>query len=147
DQYRIADGHGHAPSQPFGIRDEEIVANKLNGSADFTGKDLPSLPIVFRESIFYRDDGVLAGPFRIKLDHVVGTARRFVRLFENVLLAAFIVKLAGSGIESESDLIARFVACCFDRFQNEFDCLLIRLEVWRKAAFISDRSSMSAVVQ
>ena len=60
------DGVGHAffnaALQPLDVGDEDVVAYELDPAAEFIGQQPPSVPVVFGETVFKRNDGVLADP-------------------------------------------------------------------------------------
>ena len=58
--------------QALGVGDEEVVADELDLGADEVGELAPAGPVVFGETVFERDDGVLAGPgLSVEVDHLV----------------------------------------------------------------------------
>ena len=58
-----------------------------------------------------------------------------------------VVELAGRGIESDGDLLARLVTGLRDGFEYHFNGLGVRLDRWRKSAFIADCGVVAALLQ
>ena len=98
---------------------------------------LPAVPVVFGESIFNGNDGVLAHPAFPERHHLLGGTGGFVGLFENVFLLA-LVELAGGGVERDGDLFAGLVAGGGDGFEHPFESFFVGFQVGRESAFISD---------
>ena len=62
DEDRIGNALFDATLQALSVGNEKVVAHKLYLSADQLGQILPALPVVLSESVFKRDNGILARP-------------------------------------------------------------------------------------
>ncbi len=65
-------------ARPFGVGDENIVADKLDLRSQRVGHDLPAIPVVLGHPVFDGDDRVLAHPVGVKLYQLLGSALALV---------------------------------------------------------------------
>src|SRR5258708_19652956 len=60
----------NTPLQPFRVGHEQIIAHQLYFVAQLPGEELPTGPIVFGQSVFKRNDGVLPYPVLPQTSHL-----------------------------------------------------------------------------
>src|SRR2546423_3245964 len=83
--------------QELNVGDENVVAHQLNLPAEFLGQVRPAVPIILRQPIFQRHNGIVIHPLRPETHHLIRTLRRLVRLLEDIL--SVLIELAGCRIE------------------------------------------------
>jgi hypothetical protein len=116
DENRVCSLSLNSASKKFGIGYEKIIAHELCLLAEGVGEFLPSVPVVFIETIFDTHDWIFLAKRSIDVDHLIGA-----------LLAALALKVvlavaeegARSNIECERNLIAEFVAAFLDRLAKK----------------------------
>ena len=98
DQDRVAALLFDATLEPLRVGDEQVVADKLDVSADLLRQVLPAFPVVFGQPVFERNDGVFTGPVDPIVGHLLACERALVGLLEGVLACALVEELgAGAG--------------------------------------------------
>src|SRR5271154_5745092 len=125
DQNGVGDSFGDAARENLRVGDEGVVTDELNFPAQLLGDELPTVPIVFGEAVFDRDDRILADPVGPEGDHLFGAARGLIRFLEDVFPAGSVVEFARGGVEGDADLLAGLVARGGDRFENTIYRLLV----------------------
>ncbi len=79
------DGVRHAEFDAFAeevhVGDEEVIADKLGGFAEFIGDDFPSIPVVFCAAVFDRDDGVALLEVGVECNQLLGRFKLTIGLF------------------------------------------------------------------
>src|SRR5262249_45412868 len=123
DEDRVGDAAGDAVGKALLVRDEEVVADELDLFAELVGQELPAVPIVLRDPVLDRDDGVLVAEARVDADELRGGPWL---LIERVTAVG--VKFARRGVEAERYLLARLVARVLDRFQDALKSFFVRAE-------------------
>ncbi len=110
------------------------------------GQHLPTLPIVFGHAVFDRDDGrVLTFQVDPILDHLCAGPFALIGLLEDVL--AVREELAGRGIEGDPDVDSGLVTSLFNGFMNDHQSFFVGPQTGRKAAFVTDRRGIPALLQ
>ncbi len=82
----------------LGVGDEQVVANDLDALAEFFGKQLPTVPVVFGHAVFDGDDRVAIDQVSVKIDQFSRALFRLGFVFEQVL--AVLKEFGGRYIES-----------------------------------------------
>ncbi len=136
------DGVGHAFVDAFAqelhVGDEKIVAHQLDFVAELVGEQLPGLPIVLGATIFNADDGVFGGQFRVDRDQFLAGDLAAAALLEDVVAGLGVVEFRGSDVQSQEDLLARFVAGVLDGLEDDFDRGIGALQLGSEPAFVAD---------
>ena len=63
------------PGDPLGVRDQQVVADELDGRPQPLGQVPPALPVVLGEAVLERDDRVARGPIGPQVDQLTGIER------------------------------------------------------------------------
>ena len=66
---------GDAAGKPLGIGNKQIITDELAPVADGGGKCLPAVPILFRETVFNRNDRVSGDKVGVQFGHAIGIER------------------------------------------------------------------------
>ncbi len=135
DQDAVGDALVDAALESLDIGDEQVVADELDFVAELERHLLPCRPVIFAAAVFDAADRVLVAPIGEEVDHFI--ARQFFAI-DCVLLSLAVVELSRSGVESDPDLFARFVARFVDRGHDHVECFLVALQVGCEAAFVTD---------
>ena len=72
DQDGVADSFGHGFADDRRIGDEHVIPHELHPTAQLARDRLPTFPIVFRERIFDRPEGIIVEPAGVQANHFVG---------------------------------------------------------------------------
>ena len=144
DEDRVGDALLDAFLEDGGVGDEEVVAHELHALAQSVGQLLPAFPVAFGHAVFDRDDRVAVAPAGKHLNPLFGRKARARRLLHDV--AAVLKEFRARAVETERDVLPRFVARGTDRFEDEFDGFLVRLALRREAAFVAHGGRHAAAV-
>ena len=93
------------------------------------------------------DDGIFLGQLVIKGDHVVGSQLVAGALLEDVAFLFGVVELAAGDIQSQIDLFASLVTGGLGGGENAFDGVLGAVQLWGKAAFVTNGGGEAAFFQ
>src|SRR5262249_32362480 len=93
------------------------------------------------------NDGVFFDPGSPISGHLLGRVFGPVRFLENVFAGGFVVKLAGSGIEGDRNLLAGFVARGGDRFEHNLNRFFVGFAAWRETTFVTDGGVVATLFQ
>ena len=88
---------------------------------------------------------VLLQPVLPERDHLSRGFLALVRFGKDVV--ALVEELTRCRVEHDDDVLARFVACLLDRFENQFDRLLIGLQLRSKPTFIANAGAVALLMQ
>ncbi len=135
DQHRVGDALGDAIGQTDGVGHEQVVADQLNLVAQFLGQQFPTGPVVLGHAVLDRDDRVVVAEFRQIVGVFLGRQRN---AFAFHLILAVDVIFGRGAIESQIDVLTRFVACFFDGLQNKVQRNAGRFQSGGKATFVAD---------
>src|ERR1700722_1966078 len=153
DQNCVSDPFGNPAREDFWIGHKRIVAHQLDlfhslfFAAQLVGDQFPSIPVIFRQSVLDRNDGILPHPVGPELHHLLRAARRLVGFLENIFLRGPVVEFAGRRVQRNRNLLARLVAGGSDCFQHAFNRLFVRFQIWCEAAFVAHRRRISVFLQ
>ena len=99
---------------------------------------LPALPVVFGKSIFDAGNREFIQPGLQPIDHLL-TAKQLLSLAPQPILS-ILVKVRGSDIEGNFDLVTCFQPCLFDRPDDQLDCHPIVFQLGSIAALVTNQS-------
>ncbi len=133
-----------ATAQAFGVGDEDIVADDLDGLAQRLGHQPPAFPVVFRAAILDRGDRIARAQIDVVAHDALGIERLALALH---LVAAVLVEFGRGGIERAHDILARSVAGFLAGAGDEAQRLIGGFEVGREAALVADIGAVPGVVQ
>src|SRR5579871_1403539 len=123
----------NAAFEASSIGDKEVVANKLNAIAQALTQQLPTIPIIFAQAIFNRDDGIFPNPLLVEVYHLA-RGQRAPLACQHIL--AIVIKLAGSRVHAQEDIPTRSIAGSLNGIDDHFQCLAIGAERGSKTTFI-----------
>ena len=139
DEDRVPDPALDAARQTIDVGHEEVVPDELDAVPDPGREGRPTLPVVFVEPVFDRDDGIRVKP--VLVERHEGLRVEFSGLtgaLEPVHAGFRIVEFRRGAIERERDLRSGLVTGIDDRGHNEVQSLAVRRQVRGHPALVPD---------
>ena len=124
--------------QSLSIGNKQVIAYQLNLFAQFFRQQLPTVPVIFRKSVFNRNNRVFICQHLIVLYHF---RRSPADAFSGQVVNIFIrvIKFTCRYIQRDLHVITRLISRFFNRFDNYLDRFFIGGKIWSKTAFIPYR--------
>ena len=124
--------------ESFCICYKEVITNKLNLVANLCCKKFPAFPVFFVKSIFYRYDRIFLNKLFPMLDKFCW-CKLCTCLWKNIFTLLFAFPFAGGCVHSNHKILAWFITCIFNSFQNVLNSFFIACKVRSETAFIANR--------
>jgi hypothetical protein len=141
DQHGVGRVLPDALGDPLDVGHEEVVADELDGPAEGRVQQLPAVPIVLGQSVLDDADGVLAGPFGVHPDHLIGLD---LAVLGPQVVQAVLVDAAHRAVDRQHDVLAGPVAGLLDGLEDRLDRVGVLLEGRGEAALVADAGRIPA---
>jgi len=100
------------PVQPVQVGRDQVVPDQLHAATQPAREFFPTIPVIFAESIFYRNDRISREQVFIELDHL---RRRERSLFGFWIILSVLHEFGCGGIQGDGNVGSGFVAGAFNR--------------------------------
>ncbi len=147
DQNRVRNAFLDAASEPLRVGDKQIITHELDLVSELVGKNAPAFPVVFGQTVFNRDNGILADPISPEADHLFRRFHRLVRFLEDVFAFFFVEEFAARRIERNGNVIAGAKARLANSFENHLNGFNVGFERGSETAFVTDRGVVATLLE
>ena len=120
DEDSVSDASLDAFVEDGRVGNEQVVTHEVDLATELVGKNLPTCPVSFIETVFNGEDGVLVDELFIELDHVSRLDSLLGALLERVgnslgafLFSFLVAEFGRSNVKSDLDVLAENVTSVF----------------------------------
>ena len=130
----VGDPVRDALRKDLGVRDEDVIAHKLDPLPETFRQDPPPLCILLAQAVLNRDDRIAPyQPFIVPDHFLAGAFGLFLPLHH---VPAALIKLIGCRVQGQRDLTPRPIPGLFNGGDDQGQRLFIRPQVGREAALV-----------
>ena len=104
------------PLETLGVGHKEVISYQLHPVAQSLPQLSPSFPVIFGQTVFDGDDGVVIQPLLVEVNHFAGGEGA---AFSCQHILAIVIELARGRIHPQEYIHARFVTRCLDCCDND----------------------------
>ena len=146
DQNGVCDTLFDTFCQSLCICHEQIVSYQLDLAAQSVSQDLPSIPVIFCQTVFDGNNRILVTEHFIVRNHFFcSSAYAFACQVVNIVFC--IIEFTCSNVQCDPYIVSRLVTSLFDGFDDHLDRFFVCGQVRCESAFITNCSIHALALQ